>query len=193
MNANVLERYTFSGNAIIATAEALALRTIEDAAIVKVSDSAFHVEENAPHHGIYAAIDAQTVQELRKQGYFRSYELIKDRLIADAKRRKTERGEPRKKDHHEYSRVSLGSSDIASIILRDSRGVRELRFGEDGTYAAYLVDAECEIPDYYTLEAECKSWLSVYDDDTKTLEVKNPSSVIRVYRAGTYGCIIQLL
>ena len=188
------EKYISAGNAIQSAADALAAGGLDSAAIIKMGD-AFHVMPDAESAFVYAAIDAATVSAIRAEsgpkGPWWVAEDVKSALIKDAQRRKTERGEPHKKDHHEYPYISLGSSDIASLVLRDSRGVRELRFGEDGTYSAYLVDAECDIPDYYTLEAECRVWLSVYDDNTKTFEIQNPGKMIRVYRAGEFGCIIQ--
>lgn len=194
----LINKYPFSGNAIQAAADAIASRELNSATIVKISDDEYYVATDAGDTSstcVYAAIDEQTVRDyqIKYPDMVKWWiaDKLKAHLINDATRRKAERGEPRKKDHREYSRISLGGSDIASIILRDSRGVRELRFGEDGSYSAYLVDAECDIPDYYTLEAECKSWLSVYDDSIKTFEVQNPKKIIRVYRAGEFGCIIQ--
>lgn len=181
--------YPFSGNAVLESAKAVAWGEMESAAIIKESDGGFRVTENAQHDSIYAAIDAQTAQGFRKHGYFRAVELVKDHLIADAKRRNDKRG----KNHDEYPRISLGSSDIASIVLRAPEGICELKFGGDRTYSAYLVDAECKVPDYYRLEWTCKSWLWIYDDHTKTQELHNHGRAIRVYTAGEYGCIIQLL
>lgn len=189
-------KHVFSGNAIAEAATAVATNEMDSAAIIKTGDE-FHVMPDADTDPafVYAAIDTATVSAIRAEsgpkGPWWVAEGVKSALIKDAQRRKTERGEPRKQSHREYLRVSLGGSDISSVILRDAQGVRELRFGEDGTYSAYLVDAECEVPDCYTLEAECKSWISVYDDDTKTFELQNPGSVIRVYRSGEFGCIIQ--
>ena len=189
-------KHVFSGNAIAEAATAVATNEMDSAAIIKTGDE-FHVMPDADTDPafVYAAIDAATVSAIRAEsgpkGPWWVAEDVKSALIKDAQRRKTEGGKPCKRGHREYPRVSLGSSDIASLVLRDSRGVRELHFGEDGSYSAYLVDAECDIPDYYTLEAECRAWLSVYDDNTKTFEIQNPGKMIRIYRAGEFGCIIQ--
>lgn len=54
------------------------------------------------------------------------------------------------KDHREYKKIPLGESDIASLLLRHPAGCEMLDFGEDGSYSAYLVDDDCEIPEHYT-------------------------------------------
>lgn len=94
------------------------------------------------------------------------------------------------KDHHEYSKISLGASDVASLVLRFPCGSKVLDFGEDGGYSSYLVDEECIIPDHYSLECECEHWLWIYDDTSRTLQFDGEK--IRVFRAGVKGCIIQI-
>lgn len=61
--------------------------------------------------------------------------------------------------HHDYSKLYLGESDIASLILVGIKQDQEnkqaelvaeiLGFGMDGNYMAYVVDEEAIIPDYY--------------------------------------------
>ena len=63
------------------------------------------------------------------------------------------------KDHHKYSKIPLGESDIASLLLRHPAGCDVLDFGTDGGYSAYLVDEECEIPGHYAKIMECKGEL----------------------------------
>lgn len=95
------------------------------------------------------------------------------------------------RDHHSYSKVSLGGSDIASLILRSPGKLSELFMGEDGEYSAYVVDEECLIPSWYTQVFECKHWLSVFDDDRRTARFSG--DVIRVFRSGAFGIIVQVI
>lgn len=95
------------------------------------------------------------------------------------------------KDHHEYGKISLGESDISSLVLRFPCGSQVLDFGEDGGYSAYQVDEECIIPEHYTIVFECEHWLWVYDDTSRTARFDGEK--IRVFRAGLRGCIIQIL
>lgn len=94
------------------------------------------------------------------------------------------------RDHHSYSKVSLGGSDIASLILRAPEKLAELFMGEDGEYSAYVVDGECLIPSWYTQAFECESWLRVYDDENMVEKFRG--DVIRVFRCGAFGIIIQI-
>lgn len=94
------------------------------------------------------------------------------------------------KNHHDYDKVNLGSSDIASVILRAPGKLSELHFGFDGSYSAYLVDEECEVPESYALEFETEHWLDVYDDNRRTLHVH--ADKIKVFSRGNGGCIIQI-
>lgn len=87
-----------------------------------------------------------------------------------------------------------------------------MHFGEDSSYQAYkdfekeyigssdlpvergksyIVNGDCEIGEHYRFEAEFYTWLNIYDDDELVKEFK--ADIIRVYRAGNHGCIIQLL
>lgn len=97
------------------------------------------------------------------------------------------------KDYHAYKTVSLGGSDVATLIIAgcNDEGVvaKTLQFGYDGDYCAYLVDENAEIGSPYTLEGTFLSWLTIYDDDSLVLHLH--AREIKVYRAGEYGCIIQ--
>lgn len=95
------------------------------------------------------------------------------------------------KDHHEYKKIPLGESDIASLMLRFPCGCNILNFGEDGGYAAYAVDADCIIPSHYSLVCECNHWMWVYDDTGRT--ARFDADKIKVFRSGLKGCIIQTL
>lgn len=107
------------------------------------------------------------------------------------------------RNHHDYPKKYIGCSDIASLIFVGIRPDEEetpeldhlktlpLHFGGDRGYSAYTVDADAEIPLHYVLVASFKHWLKVYDDDS--LVAKLSADRINVYRAGEYGCIIQLI
>ena len=95
------------------------------------------------------------------------------------------------KNHHNCPKVSIGSSDLAELIVRGPGKVGTLAFGEDGSYRAYIVDRDCDIPGYYKQVFECRNWIVVYDDEGKSFEIENHGSTYRVFRAGEFGCIIQ--
>jgi hypothetical protein len=69
--------------------------------------------------------------------------------------------------------------------------VQPLYFGYDGGYSAYIVDGEAEIGHYYVKIATFYHWLKIYDDDG--LECKFDGEEINVFRAGDFGCIIQII
>jgi hypothetical protein len=100
------------------------------------------------------------------------------------------------KSYKEFDVCLLGGSDYASLVLVgcDKEGKlasQILSFGEDGCYRAYLVEGEAEIGSHYSLEAEFTHWMRVYDDDS--MAEKFNAKQIKVFRAGEFGCIIQLL
>lgn len=103
--------------------------------------------------------------------------------------------------HKNYEKQFIGCSDIAALTLTGMRPADEpgdgtglktfaLHFGGDGSYDAYVVDDAAEIGAHYALKATCAHWLRVYDDDELVREFE--ADIIRVYRAGDYGCVIQL-
>ena len=103
------------------------------------------------------------------------------------------------KDHHSYEKSFIGGSDIASLTVRTPGQVAALNFGEDGEYMAYIVDAECNIPDHYELtfsvdasEYYSSVWMWIYDDDGLSFKIKAPNG-IRIYQSGRFGCIIQTI
>lgn len=95
--------------------------------------------------------------------------------------------------------IYLGESDIASLTLRgglDQDGQLKqpeiLKLGSDGSYMAYFVESnEIEIPSHYTEVYQCNSWLWIYDDREKTKEIN--ADLIKVYRAGEFGILIQAI
>lgn len=100
-------------------------------------------------------------------------------------------------NYKDYEKQCIGCSDIASLILRgintnDELELKALKFGGDGVYWAYIVDADTEIPEHYTQVAEFKYWMQIYDDMARTATFRTKGNEkIKVYRAGMYGCIIQ--
>lgn len=99
------------------------------------------------------------------------------------------------KNYKSYPMITIGASDIASLILAGpgDTGLKlvELPFGEDGSYRAYMVDEAAEIGSHYRMVAEFGSWLRIYDDTGLAYEVA--AKAIRVFRAGERGCIIQTI
>lgn len=103
------------------------------------------------------------------------------------------------RDHHTYDRQYIGGSDIACLIAVGLNPEEHtctpvkavpIAFGEDGTYTAYIVDGECEIPDHYEPVACFAKWLTIYDDDEIAYQCKGKQ--ITIYRAAQRGCIIQI-
>ena len=97
------------------------------------------------------------------------------------------------RDYHDYIKIGIGGSDIASVIMvgcgEEGLITKPLHFGMDGGYTAYYVDEEAEIGEHYTLVEEFESWLKIYDDDG--LVFRADAEKIKVFRAGEMGCIIQ--
>lgn len=99
-------------------------------------------------------------------------------------------------DYHDFARQFIGSSDIASLALVGCKAgtgavAEMLHFGEDGNYYAYIVDQKIEIPSHYKLVTSFESWVKIYDDDELIYKCSAPQ--IDIYRAGDFGCIINIL
>lgn len=100
------------------------------------------------------------------------------------------------KTYKEYPKKYLGSSDYAALTMvgcKENTGLTSeiLHFGEDGIYDAYFVDENAEIGNHYELIATFNYWLKIYDDYNLTTSLSG--STINIYRAGNYGCIIQVI
>lgn len=95
------------------------------------------------------------------------------------------------KTYKDFEKKNIGESDIASLTVRSGMNVGVLNFGKDGAYQAYLVKGEAEIGEHYNLTFEGKRWIRIYDDFGKSFEAD--ADIIRIYQAGDFGCIIQLL
>ena len=98
------------------------------------------------------------------------------------------------KSYKDFKQISLGSSDVSSVVVRDVSGVRELSFGGDGSYRAYeCFGNDVEIGEHYSKILELKTWVKIYDDNCLVYDFykKQCCSICTVYRAGDYGCIIH--
>lgn len=96
------------------------------------------------------------------------------------------------RNHHEYPKIYLGESDYATLIIAGAGNdnlCQDLHFGIDGEYKAYLVDEDCEIPEFYEFIAKFENWMKIYDDHILVNLIH--ADEIKVYRAGDFGCIIQ--
>lgn len=99
------------------------------------------------------------------------------------------------KNYKEYERTYIGSSDYAALLVSGCKDGKldsqYIHFGEDGIYNAYIVDGNAKIGNHYELECEFENWLKVYDDQglVETFYAKH----IKIYTAGDFGCIIQLI
>ena len=98
------------------------------------------------------------------------------------------------KNYKDVEKTYIGSSDIARLTLVSPHKCDFLKYGEDGSYYAYVVDGETEIPESYELVFECKNWLWIFDDDGKQFEcdASGWEQPIKVYRRGQFGTIIQV-
>ena len=100
------------------------------------------------------------------------------------------------KNYKDYETINIGNSDIASLVLvgfKNNIGAITdlLKFNEDGAYSAYLVDSEAKIKSHYTKVATFNTWLKIYDDFGLVQYLTGQE--INIYRAGAFGCIIQIL
>ena len=100
------------------------------------------------------------------------------------------------KDYHDFEKVYIGSSDIATVITvgMSTEGpfkTDSISFGSDGVYTAYFVNEEIEIPTHYRLVNEFAYWLKIYDDRKCTLYIRAAKGkTIKIYQAGMFGCLI---
>lgn len=99
------------------------------------------------------------------------------------------------KSYRDYDKEFIGESDVAAVTIigpcGDELVAKIIKFGGDGDYRAYIVDEEAEIGAHYEEVARFKIWAKVVDDSAIQREFHADEIVI--YRAGEYGCIIQLI
>lgn len=91
--------------------------------------------------------------------------------------------------------INLGISDIGNIIISapiigNEDYVATLHFTEDGSYKAYLLEKDMQVPEHYRKVMDITSWIKIYDDDGIVFEAR--CSKIEIYRAGTFGVIIKM-
>lgn len=85
--------------------------------------------------------------------------------------------------------VSLGYSDIASLVLRSWDQLIEMNMHIDSTYCAYIIGEDDEVPSHYKLAHTFTSWLTIYDDEKARFKLY--ADKIEVYRAGDCGVLIK--
>lgn len=106
-----------------------------------------------------------------------------------------EEHKPHLKYYKEFPKEYIGDSDIANLLFagpsEDGLISQWVHFGGDSSYDAYIVKGEAEIGAHYSFIVEFKKWLIIYDD--LSLSRTFYAEKIKVYRAGNYGCIIQLI
>ena len=94
-------------------------------------------------------------------------------------------------NNYKALRVSLGSSDIASLTVRFSMQASPLHFGGDASYTAYVITESQKVPAHYTKVLEDTYWCTIYDDEEGVLRLY--ANKIEIYRAGEMGCLIRLM
>lgn len=62
-------------------------------------------------------------------------------------------------------RICIGSSEIASLVVRSVCKLEELRMGEDGIYFVYLTKNANDYKGEKELVFTCENWLKIYDDN----------------------------
>ncbi len=97
------------------------------------------------------------------------------------------------KNYKEFDKTMIGSSDSARLRFVTNKESFFVKFQEDNSYSAYVVDGETEIPAHYKLVKSCdyKGWLKIYDDNQ--MSYTNVFNKLNVYRAGQMGIIIQVI
>lgn len=101
------------------------------------------------------------------------------------------------KNYKDFEQTFIGASDVAALVMwgwKDDQGLvtKTLHFGGDGSYRAYVVEGEdVQIGSHYRLVASFNSWLKIYDDDELTYSEN--AREFRIYRAGDFGTIIQVI
>ena len=94
------------------------------------------------------------------------------------------------KNYKEYGKSYTGMSDGARLRVVWGANHEWLEFGEDGTYYAYIVDEDCEVPEHYHLVMTCNGTTDIYGDDLSGVHIS--ADKIEIYRAGERGCLIKV-
>lgn len=102
--------------------------------------------------------------------------------------------------YREYKKEYIGESDSAVLVVLSQTydGALEaapLKFGQDHAYSAYIVDQNCDPPQLEGWNLEIirigAGWFRIYDDHEGIVVQKDFDNVLRIYRRGEMGCIIQ--
>ena len=94
-------------------------------------------------------------------------------------------------NYKEYPKLYIGTSEGASLTVRFKYTAKCLHFGTSESYKAYVVDENAEIGEHYRLIHAGRDNVKIYDDTYLAFEAEADS--ILIYRAGTTGCVIQLV
>lgn len=95
--------------------------------------------------------------------------------------------------YNDFSRVFIGDSDIGALIVAGGdMKPQYLNFGEDGKYTAYVITggAGVEIGSHYRHILTACGYVKIYDDEGLTFSAH--AEKINIYRAGEFGCIVEL-
>lgn len=103
------------------------------------------------------------------------------------------------KTYKDFEKQYIGNSDVAALIMvgyKKGNGLVTdlLHFREDGAYSAYIVtetEDDVEIGSHYSKVATFNGLMKIYDDTGLSYKVEGKE--INIYRAGMYGCIIQII
>ena len=103
--------------------------------------------------------------------------------------------------YKDYPSKYIGESDMANLTLRyckDGIKYENIHFGGDGCYEAYIVDdKDVYIGNHYELVISIKGlfWFEIIDDKgvTYSERMSGGESKLNIYRAGSYGIIIQTI
>jgi hypothetical protein len=98
------------------------------------------------------------------------------------------------KNYKDFKHQFVGASDVAALVVvgmeEGEMQARVLDFGGDGDYFAYVIDEDCELPAHYSLALSFTTWAKIYDDAGLTGDFN--AQKINIYRAGSYGVIVEL-
>ena len=101
--------------------------------------------------------------------------------------------------YKDYAKIYIGTSDCARLILEgcdrwekinQKIKLERLDFGEDGSYSAYIVDEDCEIPSHYRKQCTFFDFVNIIDDGGISERLHGREIIF--YTAGDFGCLIQV-
>lgn len=96
--------------------------------------------------------------------------------------------------YDKFQKAHIGESDSAYLIFvgigceQGNLIAKPIHFAEDGDYYPYMVHEKDAIIGEH-LEQEFSHWVRIYDNTMLVKEIE--ADHIKVYRAGSFGCIIQ--